>query len=110
MASRPMACFGVCSAMDEENHTFSYMAGLGVKDNSEVPEGMAAMDIPEQEYAVFECTLPKIMEAYEGIYQGWLPESEYRRSDGPEFELYDEDFNPENPDSKIYLYVPVVKK
>ena len=41
-------------------------------------------------------------------YQQWLPQSGYKRAIGPEFELYDEKFNPQDPASMLYRYVPIV--
>ena len=41
-------------------------------------------------------------------YQQWLPTSGYQRAAGPEFELYDEKFNPQDPTATLYLCVPIV--
>ena len=41
------------------------------------------------------------------IYETWLMQSDYQRAPGPEFELYDENFDPEDPSSEMYFYVPV---
>ena len=61
-------------------------------------------------YAVFTCTLPTIGATYEHIYGTWLPASGYRHADGPEFELYrDEEFDPEDPDSVMHIYIPIEK-
>jgi AraC family transcriptional regulator len=51
--------------------------------------------------------LPTLMETYRKIYQTWLPKSDYQRADGPEFEFYDENFDGSNPDSTMYLYIPI---
>ena len=71
---------------------------------------METYDIPEQEYVVFECTLPTIKQVYEKINNEYLPNSEFNRTNTPEFEFYDKNFDPMNPDSKLYLYIPVQKK
>jgi AraC family transcriptional regulator len=44
---------------------------------------------------------------FDAIYNGWLPNSGYRRAKGLEFELYDAQFDPNRPDSKMFIYVPV---
>ena len=103
----PEVCFGVCDNMDEETGAFDYVAAVEVADDTDLPEGMVAWAIPAQTYAVFTCTLPTIGQAYEHIYQTWLPASEYKRACGPELELYDADFDPRQPESKMYLYIPV---
>ena len=106
----PVTAFGVCSDFDMKVNIFTYTVGLEVKDSNTIPNEMVSMEIPEQEYAIFETTLPSIMQTFEMIYKNWLPKSEYIRAGGPEFELYDTDFNPEIADSKMYIYVPVLKK
>ena len=70
---------------------------------------MVSKTIPAGEYAVFECTLPTIMETYDYITETWISKSGYKRGSGPDFERYDSDFNPEDPDSKMYIYFPVQK-
>jgi len=59
---------------------------------ADVPEGMVSRQVPEQTYAVFPCTLETIHEMYQYAFQTWLPQSDYQAGDGPDFELYDEDF------------------
>ena len=108
-AVKPITAYGVCSDFDMKNNSFTYTAGLKVKDISNIPSGMITMEIPAQEYAVFECTLPTIMETMNNIFQEWLPKSDYQRADGPEFEFYDTDFDPKKPESKLYIHIPVTK-
>jgi AraC family transcriptional regulator len=91
----------------EDSGEFDYVAGINVSAAAEIPEGMVSWDIPAQTYAVFSCTLPTIGSTLEHIHGTWFPASGYRQADGPAIELYDEDFDPENPDSLMYLYIPV---
>jgi len=106
-AVNPAVCYGVCDNMDGETGEFDYLAAVEVTDDADLPDGMVAWAIPAQTYAVFTCTLPTIAKAYEHIYQTWLPASKYKRACGPEFELYDADFDHQQPESKLHLYVPV---
>jgi len=72
---------------------------------------MTLMSIPEQEYAVFECTLPTLMETIKKINSEYLPGSQYRRANGkPELEEYDPAFDPAVPDSKMLIYIPIERK
>jgi len=103
----PHICYGVMGNYDEGSGEFDYVAGFEVESAADVPEGMVRWNMPEQSYAVFTCTLPTIREAFEHIYHTWLPESGYQRADGPEFELYDERFDPQDPSSEMYVYIPV---
>jgi AraC family transcriptional regulator len=91
----------------EDSGEFDYVAGINVSTAAEVPEGMVSWDIPAQTYAVFSCTLPTLGSTLKYIHGTWLPASGYRQADGPALELYDEDFDPENPDALMYVYIPI---
>jgi AraC family transcriptional regulator len=101
------ATYGVMGNYDEDSGEFDYVAGLNVVPDAAVPEGMVRWDVPAQTYAVFSCTLPTIGSTFEHIHHTWLPASGYRHAGGPELELYDEAFDPEDPESVMYLYIPV---
>jgi predicted transcriptional regulator YdeE len=100
--------YGVCLDMDAEG-VFEYLAGVKVTSTEGIPSGMAAWEVPEQQYAVFPCTLQTIGEAYNYALKTWLPQSEYQRADGPDFELYDESFEPSVEGSEFSIYVPIKK-
>jgi AraC family transcriptional regulator len=106
----PNVCYGAMDHYDEATGEFDYLAACAVKGAAVPPAGMVSWTIPAQTYAVYPCTLPQIGEAWETIYQRWLPTSDYQRAAGPEFELYDEKFNPQDPASVLYIYVPVVSR
>jgi predicted transcriptional regulator YdeE/DNA-binding transcriptional MerR regulator len=98
--------YGVCSDLEPAG-TFEYVAGVPVDKVEDVPEGMVSWDVPQNEYAVFPCTLKTIGEAYQYGFQTWLPGSGYQRGDGPDFEHYDENFEPQVEGSQLYIYVPI---
>jgi AraC family transcriptional regulator len=98
--------YGICRDLPE-GEGLNYLAGVEVDKAKDVPEGMVVWTVPEQTYAVFTCTLPTLHEAYRHAFETWLPQSEYKRGDGPDFELYTEEFDPEVEDSKMYIYVPI---
>jgi AraC family transcriptional regulator len=104
---RSQQAYGVMGNMDDDSGEFDYLAGYEFAGTGDIPEGMDTWDVPEQRYAVFSCTLPTLMEAFDHIYGTWLPSSDYQRGYGPEFELYDEKFNPQDEDSIMFLYIPI---
>lgn len=110
LATEPINAYGICHSFDMDKNEFDYIAGLEVKNDSDEPLGMVKFEVPKQEYAVFETTLPNIMTTINNIYNKWLPSSDYARTEGPEFEYYDKDFDPEKEDSTLSIYVPVKKK
>jgi AraC family transcriptional regulator len=105
MVAPPLA-YGVCGSLDDDGE-FDYVAGFEVDSVAGIPQGMVSWEVPEQSYAVFPCTLKTIHETYQYAFKSWLPESDYQAGDGPDFEFYDENFNPEEEDPELYIYVPV---
>ena len=98
--------FGICDNLEEDGQ-FNYVAGFAVNSADDVPEGMVAWHVPEHLYAIHPCTISTIAETYHYIHQTWLPDSGYKRSHAPDFELYDASFNGEDPDSILYIYIPI---
>lgn len=106
----PEVAYGVMDRYDEATGEFDYIASMEVGEIKDIPEGMVSVDVPEQTYAVFPCTLAKLMESYDHALKTWLPESGYEHTGGPEFELYDEDFDPQDTNSEFYYYMPIKEK
>ncbi len=101
------AAYGVCSAIKEEDGAFDYIAGYAVSEATDLPEGMGSQAIPAQTYAVFPCTLHTIKETYTYAFETWLPQSGREWAKGPDFEYYDESFDPGVEDPEMYIYVPI---
>lgn len=101
--------YGLSDNMDEKTGEFDYVAACKVNRADAIPAGMVRVDLPEQTCAVFTTTLSKIGESFQEIYGTWLPSSGYHRAEGPDFELYDEKWDSDDPNSEFYLYIPVTK-
>lgn len=92
---------GICgkeaAIMDEE---FDYF--MGVRYDSEVPDGMEELIIPPCTYAVF----PNVVDAWKRLYSEWLPASGYELANQPCIEHF------LGPGHKIKheLWVPIVEK
>lgn len=108
--ANPGLFYGAMHNYDMQTGQFDYLAAVEVEAGQEAPEGMVVWQVPAQTYAVFETTLPEIGPAYEYIYGPWIAGADFERTDGPEFELYGEEFNPEDPSSKMHIYIPVQPK
>lgn len=104
------AAYGVIDNFDEEAGVFDYLAAVEVSGEEDVPEGMEVWRLLAQNYAVFPTTLATLKETIDQIYGSWLPHSNYHRAPGPEFEYYDGTFDPDDPSSQLYLYIPVVPR
>jgi len=102
--------YGLMDHFDQEIGKFDYMAGVAVVKADDLPTGMTGWDVPANTYAVFEATLPTLGETFGYIYNTWLPTSGYQQAAGPNFERYGETFNPDDPTSKLSIYIPVEKR
>ena len=111
------AAYGI-SIMDEafqETMVFDYIAGYPVTGvPQEIPEEMGTFTIPQGEYAVITCpNLESISQAYDAVYRFVASSEEYDHdlSAGDfNFELYGQEFMPEEGSQKFYIYVPVTAK
>ena len=101
--------YGVCYGAPNEQGEFEYIAGVDVTSTDRMPEGMVQRTVPAGTYAVFPCTLTTIHETYDYAANTWLPSSGYKWAQAPDFERYDETFDPADPESLLTIYIPVVK-
>ena len=106
----PSHAYGVVDNFYPVSKTLDYWAGAAAEKDCRVPEGMAKVFIPEHTYAVFQCSLPTLMESLGKIYGEWLPSSAYAHTNGPEFELYDERFDVDQEKFDLSDWIPVERK
>jgi len=100
--------YGVCCNGDDAGN-FDYIAGVEVSDFSDLPRGFATVRIPEQRYAVFTHRdhISSIRRTVNTIWNQWLPESGLKAADAPNFERYDENFDPLTGNGGLEIWVPV---
>jgi predicted transcriptional regulator YdeE len=101
--------YGLCFCVENDDTHFRYIAGISYQKGDTVPEGMTLYNVPATKYAVFthEGDLSKLSQTFSNIYQDWYKTASVQRNGDYDFELYNEDFKPGNPNSKIYIYTPV---
>ncbi len=107
--AEPGASYGIMGKYDQATNRFDYLAGEPVTQVDDVPEGMSRWDVPANSYAVFKAFLPTLHQTMHEIYSTWLPSSGYQSAEGPGFEYYDKDFDPNDPASPLWVYMPVVR-
>lgn len=97
--------YGVMDNYDPATKELDYLAGHESEPGTEAPEGMVTWDVPEQTYAVIQCTIETIMDAYR-YFTEWCCDKGYLRKKGPEFEFY-----PRNwlETGLIYMCFPIQK-
>ena len=101
--------FGVHLFNEAGHH---YLAGLAVKKDGNLPEGMAEVEFGPNAYAVFfhRGDLARLSETVTAIFETWLPQSGYRLAEDFYFEFYDDQFQPGSPDSVVFIFIPVVER
>jgi AraC family transcriptional regulator len=101
------AAYGVSANMDQSTGEFDYIGGVELPPDAPVPEGMVQYEVPGGKYAVFPTTMGEMKETFNKIFTEGLAQAGLRPAQGPWFELYDETFVPNEPESIFYIYVPV---
>jgi AraC family transcriptional regulator len=100
--------YGVCCNSDSAGN-FEYIAGVEVSSFDALPSELRRVRIPGQRYAIFthrdhistmRCTVYT-------IWNQWLPTSGYRVADAPDFERYDEAFDPQTGMGKVEIWLPL---
>jgi AraC family transcriptional regulator len=100
--------YGVCCNGDDSGN-FDYIAGVEVADFSDLPREFSRVPIPEQKYAVFTHGehISTIRRTVNTIWNHWLPASGMTAADAPNFERYDENFDPLTGNGGLEIWVPV---
>lgn len=101
--------YGVVCANNPEREMFEYMCGVEVTDFEHLPVELGRMRIPKQRYAVFihDGHVSKLKETWDAIWSGWLPESGHQTANTPDFEVYDERFDPKTGLGVIEIWFPI---
>jgi AraC family transcriptional regulator len=102
--------YGVCCNADDAG-SFEYIAGVRVTEFGSLPEGFATVRISAQRYAIFRHPghVSMLRRTHYTIWNKWLAESDTRFTDGPSFERYYEDFNPQTGLGTIEIWMPIGK-
>ena len=100
--------YGVCCNGDDAGN-FDYIAGVEVSDFSDLPREFSRVRIPEQKYAVFAHRdhIATIRRTINTIWNHWLPASGMKAADAPNFERYDENFDPLTGNGGLEIWIPV---
>jgi len=99
--------YGLCFGMPNAQEPW-YIAGIEVSEVGDLPAGMMSMAVLAQKYAVFPCTLGTLGATYRYITEEWQPRTAYEHAPAPDFELYDQEFDPDNSqEGKLSVYWPI---
>jgi AraC family transcriptional regulator len=103
-----LVAYGVCCNGDDSGN-FDYIAGVEVSDFSDLPREFSRVRIPEQRYAVFTHRdhISTIRRTVNTIWNHWLPASGMKAAGAPNFERYDENFDPLTGNGGLEIWIPV---
>jgi AraC family transcriptional regulator len=100
--------YGVCCNSDGAGN-FEYIAGVEVCGFDDLPAELRRVRIPAQSYAVFTHRdhISTMRGTVYTIWNKWLPASGYEVADAPDFERYDEKFNPLTGTGEVEIWLPL---
>ena len=100
--------YGICCNGDDSGN-FDYIAGVEVSDFSDLPREFSRVRIAEARYAVFSHRehISTIRRTVNTIWNHWLPASGLKAADAPNFERYDENFDPLTGNGGLEIWIPV---
>lgn len=95
--------------MEDEEPFCTYLVAVEVDAAAKLQEGFTRYSVPAARYAVFTFNehISKIGEFIEKAYESWLPEAGLEHAHAPDFELYDERWDPATGTGDVDYYVPV---
>lgn len=106
--------YGACRPLrlSERSHPqeLEYLAGFALEQPIDpLPAEMTLWRVEPATYVRFthRGSLAKLQETITYVYDTWLPASGQKRAEGVEFELYDEKFRGDSPDSELGYFVPL---
>lgn len=104
------AMYGVIGNSDDAGNA-DYLCGVEVSDFASLPPEFSRIRIPEQRYAVFTQRghISAIQRTWYTIWNQWLPESGYKIVEAPEYERYDERFDPMSGNGELEIWIPIRK-
>ncbi|HQN22706.1 MAG: GyrI-like domain-containing protein [Thermotogaceae bacterium] len=102
--------FGISYCIPDDPDHFRYVAGVECQPGEKAPEEMSLYTIPGSRYAVFthSGSVATIGQTFGAIYRDWDRLTDGKRSGDYDFELYNEDYQPDRPDCKTYIYSPIL--
>ncbi|MGN8227012.1 AraC family transcriptional regulator [Paenibacillus polymyxa] len=105
----PGMSYGVACQF-EDNGAFSFVVGEEVeKESKELADGFIYIEIPAGKYAEFDASGSdgRVQNIRDFIYGTWLPNSNFERREGPDFEITDV-MNSSYPDHlSMKVYIPI---
>jgi AraC family transcriptional regulator len=100
--------YGVCYNADDAGN-MDYLCGVEVSDFSALPGEFSRLRIAAHRYAVFSHRehVSTVRRTWNTIWNKWLPASGHLPADAPNFERYDEKFDPVSGTGGLEIWLPL---
>jgi AraC family transcriptional regulator len=100
--------YGLCYNFDIDSY-FDYMAGMEVKDGSDLPKGFQTLQVPAGKYVVFSHKehIAGIRSTLAAIWGKWIPESGLKPASAPVIERYGPEFNSQTGMGGLEIWIPL---
>lgn len=100
--------YGVCCNNDDAGN-FDYLCAIAVSDFSQASENWTRLRIAPQRYAVFHHRghISTIRATWHTVWNEWLPQSGLEVADAPDFERYDQHFDPASGIGGVEIWLPL---
>jgi AraC family transcriptional regulator len=104
------AAYGVMCGADPQAQTFEYMTGAEVASFDGLSGEYGRMRVPAQRYAVFTHRGPTstLHTTWDAVWNDWIPRSGHQPAHTPEFERYDERFDPRTGTGVIEVWASII--
>jgi predicted transcriptional regulator YdeE len=88
---------------------FDYLTGVEVSDPSMLPGDLTVVKVPAARYAVFPLSkhVSTMPATFDTIFSKWVPDCGLPVADGPCFERYTPEFNPQTGMGGMEIWVPL---
>ena len=102
--------YGAICGADSQKQTLEYLVGVEVASFDVLPAELGRMRVPPVRYAVFthEGPVETIRTTWNAALNEWLPSSAFRSAQAPDFERYDERFDPATGSGIVEIWIGVV--
>ena len=93
----------------QPNTPFTKWAAVAVSSFDFIPDEMETLEVQEGLYAVFNYKGDQSNAAsfFNSIYTEWLPSSDYKLDNRPQFEILGEKYKNNDPNSEEEIWIPV---
>jgi AraC family transcriptional regulator len=101
--------YGVICSGDAQAQTMEYMTGVEVAAFEGLSAELGRVRVTPQTYAVFvhQGNVSSLHTTWDAIWNDWLPRSGHQTAHAPDFEVYDERFDPRTGSGEIEIWVPI---